>query len=86
MPMVRGKSSGWVIALTGICAGLAPGAVQAQETKFLIGIVELQLTNPFFGRLKKSAVDTAKKNGLDVKTAEANTAVWMHPAGEWVEW
>jgi fructose transport system substrate-binding protein len=66
--------AGCAIALTGVWTGLAPGAVQAQEKKFLIGIVELQLANPFFGRLEKSAVDTAKKNGLDVMTAEANTA------------
>ena len=66
--------AGCAIALTGGCAGLAPGAVQAEEKKLLIGIVELQLTNPFFDSLKKSAVDTAKKKGLDVMTAEANTA------------
>ena len=63
-----------VIVLSGMIAGLAPGTVQAEEKKFLIGIVELQLANPFFGRLEKSAVDTAKKHGLDVITAEANTA------------
>jgi fructose transport system substrate-binding protein len=62
------------IALAGICAGLVPGVVQANENKFLIGIVELQLTNPFFGRLEKSAVDKARKHGLDVMTAEASTA------------
>jgi fructose transport system substrate-binding protein len=66
--------AGCAIALMGVCAGLAPGAVQAAEKKFLIGIVELQLANPFFGMLEKSAVDTAKKNGLDVMTAEASTA------------
>src|ERR1700731_1854718 len=66
--------AGCAIALTGVCAGLVPGAVQAEEKKLLIGIVELQLTNPFFDSLKKSAIDTAKKNGLDVMTAEANTA------------
>ena len=66
--------AGCALAAMGVCAGLAPGAVQAQEKKLLIGIVELQLANPFFGRLKKSAVDTAKKHGLDVMTAEANTA------------
>jgi len=66
--------AGCAIAVMGVGAGLAPGAVQAEEKKLLIGIVELQLANPFFGRLKKSAVDTAKKNGLDVMTAEANTA------------
>jgi fructose transport system substrate-binding protein len=62
------------IALAGSCAGLAPGAAQANENKFLIGIVELQLTNPFFGRLERSAIDTARKHGLDVMTAEASTA------------
>jgi fructose transport system substrate-binding protein len=66
--------AGCALAAMGVCAGLAPGAVQAQEKKLLIGIVELQLANPFFGRLKKAAVDTAKKHGLDVMTAEAETA------------
>jgi fructose transport system substrate-binding protein len=66
--------AGCAIALTGVCVGLVPGAVQAEEKKLLIGIVELQLTNPFFDSLKKSAIDTAKKSGLDVMTAEANTA------------
>jgi fructose transport system substrate-binding protein len=66
--------AGCALAAMGVCAGLAPRAVQAEEKKFLIGIVELQLANPFFGRLRKSAVDTAKKQGLDVMTAEANTA------------
>jgi fructose transport system substrate-binding protein len=65
---------GRALAVLGVCAGLAPGAVQAQDKKFLIGIVELQLTNPFFGRLKKAAVDTARKHGLDVMSAEASTA------------
>jgi fructose transport system substrate-binding protein len=62
------------IVLAGVSAGLAPVAAQAAEQKFLIGIVELQLTNPFFGRLEQSAVDTAKQHGLDVMTAEASTA------------
>jgi fructose transport system substrate-binding protein len=66
--------AGYAIALTGVCASLVPGTAQAEEKKFLIGIVELQLTNPFFGRLEKSAVGTAKKHGLDVMTAEAATA------------
>ena len=66
--------AGCAIVLTGVCGGLAPSAVEAEERKFLIGIVELQLANPFFGRLKKAAVDTARKHGLDVMTAEAETA------------
>src|SRR3984893_18532206 len=66
--------AGCAIALTGVCAGLVPGAVQAEEKNLLIAFVELQLTNPFFDSLKKSAIDTAKRNGLDVMTAEANTA------------
>jgi len=52
--------AGGAILLAGVCAGLAPGAAQAEGKKFLIGIVELQLANPFFGRLEKSAVDTAR--------------------------
>jgi fructose transport system substrate-binding protein len=66
------------VALASVAIGaltaLAPSTAQAEEKKFLIGIVELQLANPFFGKLEKSAVDTAKKHGLDVMTAEANTA------------
>jgi fructose transport system substrate-binding protein len=64
----------YAIVLTVVCAGLASAAAQAEQKKFLIGIVELQLANPFFGRLEKSAVDAAKRNGLDVMTAEASTA------------
>jgi fructose transport system substrate-binding protein len=66
--------AGCALALLGVCAGLATIAARAEEKKFLIGIVELQLANPFFGKLEKAAVDAAKKNGLDVMTAEANTA------------
>jgi fructose transport system substrate-binding protein len=66
--------AGCAIALVGVCAGLVPAAAHAGQKQFLIGIVELQLTNPFFGTLEKSAVDTAKRNGLEVMTAEASTA------------
>ena len=51
------------VVVMGVCAGLVPGAVQAQDKKFLIGIVELQLTNPFFGKLKKAAVDPPRSMG-----------------------
>lgn len=64
----------YVIAAAIICAGLPPRTAQAENRKFLIGIVELQLTNPFFGKLEKAAVDAAHKHGLDVMTAEASTA------------
>ena len=66
--------AGCAIALVGVCAGLVSAAAHAGQKQFLIGIVELQLTNPFFGTLEKSAVDTAKRNGLEVMTAEASTA------------
>jgi fructose transport system substrate-binding protein len=66
--------AGCAIVALGLCAGLMPGSLRAEEKRFLIGIVELQLANPFFGRLEKSAVDTAKKYGLQVMTAEASTA------------
>jgi len=55
-------------------AAMVPALAQAEDKKFLIGIVELQLANPFFDKLEKAAVDQAKKHGLDVMTAEANTA------------
>jgi fructose transport system substrate-binding protein len=61
-------------AAIGALAAFAQSSAQADDKKFLIGIVELQLANPFFGKLEKSAVDTAKKHGLDVMAAEANTA------------
>ncbi|MFM0285826.1 substrate-binding domain-containing protein [Paraburkholderia megapolitana] len=46
-------------------------AADAQPT---IGIVELQLSNPFFDKLEKSAVETATKHGWKVMTAEATVA------------
>jgi fructose transport system substrate-binding protein len=72
--------TGCAIALTGAWAGITPAAAQAPATmqagekKLLIGIVELQLANPFFATLEKSAVDTARAKGFDVMTAEADTA------------
>ena len=65
---------GYSMAAATVCTILAPLAVRAEDKKFLIGIVELQLANPFFGKLEKAAVDTAKKHGLEVMTAEAKTA------------
>jgi fructose transport system substrate-binding protein len=62
------------LALLGLLTSAFGQPTQAAETKFLIGIVELQLANPFFGKLEQAAVDTAKKHGLDVMTAEANDA------------
>jgi fructose transport system substrate-binding protein len=63
-----------VIALAVVCACLPPRGLHAKQKPFLIGIVELQLTNPFFGTLEESAVNTARKHGLEVMTAEASTA------------
>ncbi|HUB11979.1 MAG TPA: substrate-binding domain-containing protein [Acetobacteraceae bacterium] len=66
--------AGYLIAFIGVGVGLATGTGHAEHKRFLIGIVELQLTNPFFVRLERSAVETARQNGLDVMTAEASTA------------
>jgi fructose transport system substrate-binding protein len=41
---------------------------------FLIGIIEQQLSNPFFGKLQEAAVATAQENGLETMTAEAASA------------
>ncbi|MCX5515359.1 sugar ABC transporter [Kaistia algarum] len=48
--------------------------VHAEDTKFLIGIVEQQLSNPFFGKLQQAGVDAAKKHGLETMTAESSVA------------
>ncbi len=69
-----GASIRFAITAAAVCATVAPLSAHAEDKKFLIGIVELQLANPFFGKLEKAAVDTAKKHGLDVMTAEAKTA------------
>ncbi len=69
-----GVRMAWAAASLGIVTGLMSTAAQADDKKFLIGIVELQLANPFFDKLEKAAVAQAKKHGLDVMTAEANTA------------
>lgn len=69
-----GASIRFAITAAAVCATVAPLSARAEDKKFLIGIVELQLANPFFGKLEKAAVDTAKKHGLDVMTAEAKTA------------
>jgi len=69
-----GNRAACTFAVAAAFAALLPAAAQAEDKKFLIGVVELQLANPFFGKLKKAAVDAAKKNGLEVMTAEAKTA------------
>ncbi|QKJ85062.1 fructose transport system substrate-binding protein [Paramixta manurensis] len=49
-------------------------SAQAQDTKYLIGVIEQQLSNPFFARLQQAAVDEAKKNGLGTITAASSAA------------
>ena len=62
------------LALLGLLAPATGQVAQAADKPFLIGIVELQLANPFFGKLQKAGVDQAKKHGLEVMTAEATVA------------
>lgn len=61
-----------VAALAG-CSASATGTKQ-DSSSFTIGIVEQQLANPFFSKLEQAAVAAAKKNGLQVMTAESKTA------------
>ncbi|TIX90796.1 substrate-binding domain-containing protein [Rhizobium sp. P44RR-XXIV] len=63
-----------VLASLGLMVSMGGGVAHAADSKFLIGIVELQLANPFFGKLQKAGVEQAKKHGLDVMTAEATVA------------
>jgi fructose transport system substrate-binding protein len=62
------------IALASWAASPSLQAAHAADAQFRIGIVEQQLSNPFFGKLEQSAVDAAKKHGLDTMTAEAGSA------------
>jgi fructose transport system substrate-binding protein len=53
---------------------MASATVAHAEDTFLIGIVEQQLSNPFFGKLQQAGVDAAKKHGLETMTAESSVA------------
>lgn len=44
------------------------------DETFTIGVVEQQLANPFFAKLREAAVAEAKANGLEVMTAESKVA------------
>jgi fructose transport system substrate-binding protein len=70
---------GLVAALTAIVASSSVGAAQspapaASPAGYSIGIVEQQLSNPFFGALAAAAQAEAAKYGIDVITAESKTA------------
>ncbi|HAS31741.1 MAG TPA: sugar ABC transporter [Microbacterium sp.] len=55
------------------CSSADPGSSSSDES-FTIGIVEQQLANPFFANLQQSAVAAAEEAGLDVMTAESQSA------------
>lgn len=67
-----------VALVLGACGGGAsPTAAPASSTPaggYTIGIVEQQLSNPFFGALGQAAKAEAEKNGLTVIMAESKTA------------
>lgn len=50
------------------------GSTAASDETFTIGIVEQQLANPFFAKLQEAAVAQAKKQGLEIMTAESKVA------------
>lgn len=62
------------LALSALLLPLAAIPGHAADPTYRIGIVEQQLSNPFFGKLEASAVETAKKHGLETMTAEATVA------------
>jgi fructose transport system substrate-binding protein len=65
-------------AMAAVVAGCGndptPPAAGKSPSRSTIGIVEQQLTNPFFGTIQRAAKARAEKNGYDVMTAEAKTA------------
>lgn len=50
------------------------GSTSADDDSFTIGIVEQQLSNPFFANLQSAAKKAAEDAGLEVMTAESKTA------------
>jgi fructose transport system substrate-binding protein len=68
---IRSMAMPAALALTASVA-LSSGA-KAQDS-FLIGIVEQQLSNPFFAKLQQAGVEAAKKHGLETMTAESAVA------------
>jgi fructose transport system substrate-binding protein len=68
-----------VAAIAALCAQAATGApalaaTPAKQAGYTIGVVEQQLTNPFFGAIEGAAKTEAGKNGVKVITAEAKSA------------
>lgn len=62
-------------ACSGTAATSSPaGSAAASKGGYTIGIVEQQLSNPFFGALGNAAKAEAEKNGLTVIMAESKTA------------
>jgi fructose transport system substrate-binding protein len=62
------------LALFALLTTAGGQAAVAAESTYRIGVVEQQLSNPFFGKLEQAAVDEAKKHGLETMTAEATVA------------
>ncbi|WIY81881.1 substrate-binding domain-containing protein [Propionimicrobium sp. PCR01-08-3] len=54
-------------------AGSSGSAGSGGGETYTIGVVEQQLSNPFFADLQSSAADAAKERGYDVITAESKT-------------
>ena len=57
-----------------VCVLSCLPSAEAAEGGFRIGIVEQQLSNPFFAKLEQSAVEAAKTHGIETMTAEAGSA------------
>jgi hypothetical protein len=48
-----GNRAACTFAVAAAFAALLPAAAQAEDKKFLIGVVELQLANPFLASLRR---------------------------------
>lgn len=68
-------AAGSILALAVVASGCTSDSPAPGETEtYTIGIVEQQLSNPFFAKLKEAAVAEAESLGLEVMTAESQTA------------
>ena len=72
--MLRLKSGTARSLAIGAALLASAAAAHAEDTKFMIGIVEQQLSNPFFSKLQQAGVEAAKKHGLETMTAESSVA------------
>lgn len=80
-PLARAAATGAMLFALAACGDGGGGGADPSTTAdpeqsdtFTIGVIEQQLANPFFAKLRDAAVAKAESLGLDVMTAESKVA------------